>query len=190
MNTVFVDVDGVLLDYNKPFVKHWNEGIDSGLYTGAHIMHNPVTWTFGLTQDDDQSELDRATMIFHDTHTPLPLLHPGVVDGLRHLYSKYNVEILSSYPDLDKRKHNLDLHNLVYHNINCNIQDKLSHINAHVAQGNNVVCIIEDGPHHIDKLLPEYAGKVWSPNMWNYLKDYLSDPRIRFYSNPVEWCRL
>jgi len=186
--TLYFDVDGVLLDFNILFTRFWNNGLKENLWKGKPISDNPTTWSFGFHKDtDDMTELKRAMNIFHHTHNVLPLMHPDIVNVLTKLKSKYTIELVSSYPNEQKRLDDLLCHEIPYDKLTCKVDNKLNHIQNCERNGSVVVAIFEDGPHHLEKFLPHYAGKIWAPNHWNYLNNFKQDPRIRFYNDPNEW---
>ena len=185
---IFLDVDGVILNFAAPLADYWNEGLKLNKWKGTPISGNPTSWSFGLDpMKDDMSELNRAIDIFHEDHEHLPLMHDNICEVLCELSNNYHIELVSSYPDLNKRIDNLLHHDIPYDKLNCNINDKLGFIQS---TNKEVVAIFEDGPHHIIKYLPHYPGKIWAPNNWEYLKPFKSDDRIIFYDDPSEWIRL
>lgn len=189
--TLFYDVDGVLLDFTGPFAEYWNKGVDQGCWVGEPISVNPETWCFGYKPDvDDMTELYRVMYIFHEVHEHLPLMHEEIIQVLEVLKSKYTIELVTAYPNETKRVSNLLYHKLPYDKVVCNVKDKLSYIQDREKDGATVVAIFEDGPHHLDKLLPLYSGRIWAPNHWNYLDRFKGDSRIKFYDNPWEWMEL
>lgn len=186
------DVDGIILDYNTDFVKFWDQGLKEGKWSGPPLDGNPTTWTFGFTEEDDQTELDKAIWEFHDIHEPLPLLHDNIKQCLRIMAITYDIVLVSSYPDVEKRKRDLLFHDLFYHTLVCNVKNKVEYIKSMEDRGREIVAIFEDGPHHIDTMLPRFFGKIWAPRYWNYLKKYqtVNNTGIRFYSDPIEWLSL
>ena len=190
-NTLYYDVDGVLLDFTMTFGNYWNNGIIEGKWTGHKITENPTTWSFGYRSGiDDMSQLLIALDIFHEEHEHLPLLHPNIPDVLTKLQEKYNIELVTSYPNERKRIENLLHHEIPYDSLVCNVTDKINYIKDRENNGYPVIAIFEDGPHHINDFLPHYNGKIWSPSHWNYLKPFKHINGIRFYENPEEWMTL
>lgn len=189
--TLYYDVDGVLLDFTGPFVNFWNEGLKQNLWTGNVFSNNPDTWAFGLRNGiDDMKELNRVLDIFHKSHDHLPILHPDIAEILSDLKTRHRIELVTAYPDAKKRLDNLLHHELSFDVLSCNVNDKVTHVRKSEQQGNEVVAIFEDGPHHLDKFLPHYPGKLWAPSQWKYLESYKNDSRIRFYDSPHEWKEL
>ena len=185
METIFFDVDGVILDFTGPFSIFWNEGIKNNIWKGINISSNPHTWSFGLDVKDPH--FIEALKIFHEVHEDLPLLNCEVKEVMDQLHNKFFIELVTSYPHLNKRIKNLLFHNIPYDKLSCDVNDKVSYIQK---SGSKVVAIFEDGPHHIDKYLSYYPGKIWAPNQWNYLIDYKQNPKIIFYDNPKDWLKL
>lgn len=186
--TIYYDVDGILLNYTKSFAKYWNEEIENGRQIGSKIDHNPLNWSFTNGKSETEKiAIDNAIDDFHENHDHLPLMHPDIPEILNGMMNKYTIELVSSYPNIYKRLDNLNYHNIPYHRMACNVKNKLKHIQESERKGSKVIAIFEDGPHHIDAIIPHYSGKVWIPQHWNYLKYLEKEPRIKFYNNPHEW---
>ena len=191
VETLYYDVDGVLLDFSLAFADYWNEGVKTGIWKGNEIDKNPNTWSFGYQYGiDDMTELNRALEIFHETHDHLQLVDPNIPRILNRLRKRYNIELVSSYPNENKRVQNLLHHKIPYNILSCNVHDKVDHIRKREDNGYKVVAIFEDGPHHLEKLLPYYGGKIWSPGHWNYLIPMKHHTGIRFYISSCEWMIL
>lgn len=190
-DTLYYDVDGVLLNFAGPFAQHWNAGVEEGRFTGSTIVENSDCWYLhGTGPLEEQQAIDAEIEVFHCTHAPLPLMHEDIVSHLTHLSTKYVIELVTAYPHLERRMANLALHGLPFHRITCNVSDKLAHIQAREAAGYPVKAIFEDGPHHLAKLLPHYGGKIWAPKYWKYLTHLQGDQRVRLYEHPREWQAL
>lgn len=189
--TLYYDVDGVLLNFSRSFSEHWNEGITQGKWNGPIIHENSDCWYLhGTGPIHEQNAIDRQVEVFHQTHEPLPLMHQDIPLILKELSNQYVIQLVTAYPHLDRRIANLALHDLKYHRITCNVTDKLAHIQAREREGWPVKAIFEDGPHHLEKLLSHYGGKVWAPRCWNYLRHLHTDPRVRLYDHPMEWNQI
>jgi len=189
--TLFLDVDGVLLDFTGPFADFWNRGLQLNRWIGEPIDNNPKTWSFGYCRGiDDMSEIDRANASFNDEHDHLPLIHPDISEILSDLQNRFTIELVTAYPNQEKRVSNLLHHQLPFDKITCDVHNKLGHIQESEKNGSIVVAIFEDGPHHLEKMMPHYGGKIWAPSRWNYLKPLMTDERIRFYDSPYEWKQL
>lgn len=186
--TLYFDVDGVLLNFSEPFAEFWNKGLDQGLWKGNIIEGNHMTWNFGDV--NDMQDIKGGLDLFHQEHDHLPLMHEDIVSTLHELHIKYRIELITSYPNEKRRIENLARYNIPYDKLSCNVKDKLEYIQNAEAEGVNVVAIFEDGPHHLDMLLPKYGGKIWTPEYWNYLRPYYEDTRIHFYDSPHEWKKL
>lgn len=186
--TLYYDVDGVLLDFCGPFADFWNKGAEEKLWKGDNIEKNPLTWNFGLNYDikDTAEALDE----FHRIHEHLPVMHEDLPSILDKLKCKYRIELVTAYPNENKRIKNLLHHNLPYDKLTCGVTDKLSYIKECESNGATVVAIFEDGPHHLEAFLPHYANKIWAPRCWKYLAPYENDSRIRLYETPHEWMTL
>lgn len=189
--TIYFDVDGVILDFTGPFSKFWNTGLQEKCWIGNVFSDNPDTWAFGLRPGiDDETELNKALHEFHQTHDHLPLLHPDIVTIMSELKQQYKIELVTAYPNAQKRLGNLMHHNLPYDVLSCGIIDKAAHIQAREREGDIVVAIFEDAPHHLGRYLPHYSDKLWAPSHWNYLSHMKDNKRIRFYDSPREWKEL
>ena len=67
MNTLYFD--GVLFDFNEPFVEFWNDGLVENYWIGGEIVKNPTTWSFGLDKDiDNMSQLHKAIKKFDNSN--------------------------------------------------------------------------------------------------------------------------
>lgn len=186
--TLFFDVDGVILDFNVEFVKLWNAGVDSGKWVEHHFSANPTTWAFGLDpKKDDLTHLNQALDLFHADHEHLPLVHETIPAMIQRLKTFFEIVLVTSYPNESKRIENLALHKIYYDRLVCNVKDKVAFIKQAKQDGFYPEAIFEDGPHHLDGLVKEYPGMIWTPGHWNYLEKYKGDNRIRFYQSPAEW---
>lgn len=191
MKTLYFDVDGILLNFMKPFVDYWNDGLNENLWKGPVLSYNPTTWLWGLCVDDDNlKQINKASEEFHRTHDHLPIMHSNIVEIMKELQKQYKITLVSSYPHKDRRVENLAYHNIPYDSIVCDVHDKVGYIQNAETLGDVVVAIFEDGPHHIDKYLKHYHEKLWAPSCWNYLESHKNDSRIRFYDDPQEWKEL
>lgn len=189
--TIFFDVDGIILNYNRAFADFWNQGLIDNKWPGNPIDANPTTWYFGLDPaKDDMTHHEIAIQLFHETHDHLDLVHENIAHNMKLLSQYYIIEIITAYPDHNRRVANLLHHNIPYTHITCDIYDKLAHIKARELEGVHVVAIFEDGPHHLEKYLPEYGGKIWAPRLWNYLDSFKSNEEIRWYDCPEEWLSI
>lgn len=177
MSLIF-DVDGIILDFTGPFAKYHNER------SKIQVSENPTTWNMGFLPSEDTTELYKLIDDFHIVHDNLPLIEENIPNILKQLQEKYNIILVTAYPDREKRISNLEYHNVPYDELICNATDKVECIKNH-----NVVAIFEDGPHHINKYLPNYSGKIYVPNFWNYTKD-INKEGIQFYSNSKQWLNL
>ncbi|CAH6419695.1 Hypothetical protein HVR_LOCUS771 [uncultured virus] len=188
VEAIYFDVDGVLLDFSSPFANYWNQGLEEKRWNGNLVSDNPNTWSFGYRPGiDDMTELNKAIGSFHEAHEHLPVIHGDIPAILKELQNRYHIILVSAYPDEEKRIANLEHHGISYDIIACNIHNKLEYIQEKEKEGFSVIAIFEDGPHHIEKLLLHYGGKIWSPAYWNYLSGMKDDKRIRFYETPHEW---
>lgn len=184
--SLFFDVDGVILDYSLAFANFWNSR-----WPSRPIDRNPTTWYFGLDPNvDDMTQHEAAIRLFHETHGHLDLVHETIAENMRLLSEQYTIEIVTAYPDYHRRVSNLLHHEIPYTHIACDVHDKLGYIAAREAAGVDVVAIFEDGPHHLEKYLPHYSGKIWAPNMWKYLDSFKSRDGIRWYDAPEDWLSL
>jgi len=190
LQTIIFDTDGILLEFSRKFADWFNLHVIEGRWESSLLQGNPETWRFGFTHDEPAPILEHALQIFIDEHDHLPLLHPDIPSILHQLHDRYHIEIVSAYPHTHKRIANFLHHNMPYDVMACGIHDKVSYIQRRIQEGLEVVAIFEDGPHHIDKMIPIFGGKLWAPNEWNYLKSYKSSPHIRFYDDPSEWLSL
>lgn len=191
MKTIFFDIDGVLLDFSGPFVEYWNNGLKQNLWKGKELERNNDTWAFGYRAGiDDMTDLNRALKSFHDIHEHLPVIHDDISPILSELKGKYKIHMVTAYPNIIKRIDNLAHHDLPYDSLTCGVKNKLAHIQEKEHEGHEVVAIIEDGPQHLEMLLPHYPNKLWAPREWNYLNDLKHDTRINFYDSPTEWLKI
>ena len=190
-DTLYFDVDGVLFDFNNPFVDFWNDGLKLHLWTGNTFVYNPTTWSFGMDENkDDMSQFYKAIELFDNSNKMLPLIHKDIPHILRLLARKYTIELVTSYPHRLPRIYNLNYHDIVYDKLSCNISNKLKYVKEQETYGSNVVAIFEDAPHHIDNYLKHYPNKIWIPQNFNYLKDYTNDIRLKLYSTADDWLVL
>ena len=191
MNTLYFDVDGVLFDFNQPFVDYWNDGLTKNYWIGDNFVKNPTTWSFGLNKDiDNMSQLHKAIKAFDESNTLLPLTNKDIPHILSKLKQKYRIELVTSYPRINHRITNLVYHNIKYDKLSCNITDKLDYVSKSENLGYNVIAIFEDAPHHIDNYLKQYPYKVWAPQEFNYLKHYSTNDKVKLYSSCQEWLSL
>lgn len=188
METLYFDVDGVLLHFSHPFSTFWNDGLTLGKWNGPILQSNPSNWSFGFRHGiDDMTTFNRVLDLFLQDHDHLPLLHSDIPDILHSLHSKYRIELVSAYPHIDRRIENLLLHNIPFDTLVCDVRDKLAYVKEQEAQGFVCVAIFEDGPHHIDAYLSSYFDRIWIPRQWNYLKEYMNKEGVRVYDSPHEW---
>jgi hypothetical protein len=191
MNTLYFDVDGVLLDFNGPFVEYWNDGLKKNYWIGDEFVKNPTTWSFGLNKDvDNMSQLLKAIKEFDKSSNLLPLIDKDIPNILSQLQKKYRIELVSSYPHVNHRITNLDYHNIPYDKLSCNVIDKLDYVSKTEKLGYSVVAIFDDAPHHIDNYLKQYEYKIWAPQYFNYLQPYSTNDKVKLYSSCQEWLNL
>jgi hypothetical protein len=191
MNTLYFDVDGILLDFNGPFVEFWNYGLVRNYWIGDEFVKNSTTWSFGLNKDtDNMSQLHKAIKEFDKSNTLLPLINKDIPYILSKLREKYRIELVTSYPHINHRIKNLNYHKIPYDKLTCNVINKLDYISNSENLGYNVVAIFEDAPHHIDNYLTKYPFKIWAPQEFNYLKHYLTNDKVKLYSSCQEWLSL
>jgi hypothetical protein len=191
MNTLYFDVDGVLFDFNEPFVEFWNDGLVENYWIGGEIVKNPTTWSFGLDKDNDNmSQLHKAIKKFDNSNYLLPLIDKDIPYILLKLKEKYRIELVTSYPNVNHRINNLQYHNLPYDKLTCNVTNKLDYVCNSEKLGYNVVAIFEDAPHHIDNYLTKYPFKIWAPKEFNYLKHYSTNNKVKLYESCQEWLTL
>jgi len=180
--TIYFDIDGIILNFAGPFATFWN---NNGY---KQISDNPSDWTFGIDLNNDN--LKNALELFHKIHEHLPLMDPDIPQILKQLQKAYRIELVTSYPHVDKRIENLLFHDIACDKLICDISDKLSYVKGCEDNGSIIIAIFEDSPSHLDKYLPHYSGKLWAPHYWNYLQDYKQCNGIQFYHSCFEWLKL
>jgi len=191
MDTLYFDVDGVLFDFNEPFVEFWNSGLVKNYWIGGEFVKNPTTWSFGLDKEiDNLSQLHKAIREFDKSNYLLPLIDKDIPYILGKLKQKYRIELVTSYPYVSHRINNLQYHKIPYDKLTCNITNKLDYVSNSENLGYNVVAIFEDAPHHIDNYLTQYPFKIWVPKEFNYLKHYSTNNQVKLYSTCQEWLTL
>lgn len=189
--TLYFDVDGVLLDFNAPFIAYWHNHYEVEL--------NAEIWTFGYydykfsIHEADRLKAARIGQAFDNFNLisdPLPLMHKDIPSILTELKSRYFIELVTGYPDEKKRIADLNHHNILYDKLSCGVHDKLSYIKSCEERGAIVAGIFEDGPNHLEKFSSIYSNRIWAPRCWSYLKSYENHPDIRLYHSPCEWREL
>lgn len=191
MHTLYFDVDGVLFDFNEPFVEFWNSGLVKNYWIGGQFVKNPTTWSFGLDKDNDNmSQLHKAIKKFDNSNYLLPLIDKDIPYILYKLRDKYRIELVTSYPHINHRIKNLNYHRIPYDKLTCNVINKLDYVSNSEKLGYNVAAIFEDAPHHIDNYLAKYPFKIWAPKEFNYLKHYSTNNKVKLYSSCQEWLTL
>jgi hypothetical protein len=109
--TLYYDVDGVLLNFAGPFSQHWNHGVTQGRFMGPLIPENSECWYIhGTGPLEEQQAIDAEIEAFHHTHEPFPLMHEDITTVLNRLSTQYVIELVTAYPHLDRRIANLALH--------------------------------------------------------------------------------
>lgn len=189
---IIFDADGVLVDFSKAFAAYYNERVRSGVYQGRFVDENPNTWSMGLTDQDDRTQLDAAIEAFYHDHDHLPLMHESIPGVMAELQKHFRIEVVTAYPLREKRIANFIEHNIPFDTLHCDVHNKLEYALKRLKEGYRIVAIMEDGPHHISRYLSheDTSSQIWIPSRWNYLSHLRDHPKLRPYYQETEWLDL
>lgn len=167
--TIVVDIDGVILNFTKPFSNWWNRNN----YDARKLPENPHDWQF---DHPDLKLVLKGIEEFAKTHEPYDLMEPKIPEYLTELKKKYIVHLVTAFPERHKefRIANLALHKIPY--------DKLTFADGHkidLIKEIHPVALVEDSPKNIMDFV-EHGYPVYVPHHWNYTKN-LKHELITFY---------
>lgn len=160
-----IDVDGVILDYNKSFTKYFYK------MTGYSIKYNPDSWNFDLTSEEDLKELRTRIDEFANKGKILELLDENWAKYLNELRKNFYVVIITAWPNEETRKKNLEYHKIEYDEIYFTDYNNKPDIMKKI----NPDYIFEDSPNNVNKMTEIFKNsKFFVPGMWNYSKNGIS----------------
>lgn len=166
--TIILDVDGILVDFNRKFTE-WSKANNI-----EGIQQNAYTWDFGW--QGTPQELLALIHKFIATNPQLDILDPEwlnfkhFIKNLEKLFDVHvNVYVVTSYSNEPHRIEMLKQMNIPYDGILFpSGKNKVG-----VMKSLNPTIIVEDCPEHIDNIHRQIpTAKVYAPNIWNYLAQY------------------
>jgi hypothetical protein len=194
---IVVDVDGVILNFSRPFSKWFNE-TRKLVGTNDAIVENPTFW--GFSEKIDPTIMNAAVDEFMQTDPTLPLIEESVPMTLELLSKTYEIHLLTSCSEkwTDNRLRNLSHFKIKYDSIQfCASENKLKY-----AKLLNPICVIEDKPSTILSMCRSDIHVIY-PVFWNYcenLEQHLHDSahdsvhdsvlnssKTRFLHNFLNW---
>jgi len=171
---IVLDIDGTVLDFTKGFSKYYNE-YPTKIYNKT-IHENPHEWNFGLIGEESKEMLTIMTE-YINSGPFLELLDNEWANLLNSIRDKYNIHVVTCYPNEKSRIENLLAHNISYDTIQFPSHDN----KWNVIQKINPTFVIEDCPHHITRVLDVCTNAtVLVPNRWNYVQHISHDRVIKY----------
>lgn len=178
---IVIDVDGVLLDFNKSFTVWWNNRY-SKLYN-FNMAYNPLVWNYGF---NNETILKNHITEFINTDPFLDIIDNDFPKLINELSKTYEINIITAYHREESRKYNLEKYDIKYDKIyfatNSNKVDVIKSVNPSI--------IIEDCPLHVNKLINENKYKIYVPIFWNYTKEIENDKVCKYNSVLDLWNEL
>lgn len=164
-----VDVDGVILNFSRPFSKWYNNvHMQFQRHDDDGVFHeNPHVWHFDARLKE--SDLHHAVDEFMKTNPVLPLLESNIPTVLDELSETYEVHILTACPVKwsENRMRNLSHWGIKSDSIQfCESDRKHIYIDQL-----DPIAVIEDRPATL-KVLFNKGHNVIFPSFWNYLNDF------------------
>lgn len=139
---IAVDLDNTLLDTSRACIQIFNRLTGTILNTEDACFYRYYEF-YGWNEEMYESVYERFGHEIHWTSTP----YPDAVDIVSHLYSKYQLTIMTARPELFSkvtlewlRLHRVPFHEIVFE------QDKFS-----LCQRLNVDVLIDDAPHYAEE---------------------------------------
>jgi len=185
--TIVFDVDGVILNFCKPFSIWWNKRY---LCERNHVCpENPSAWNMEYV---DKVNPEKSADIINDSileflkEKPMfPLMEETVASTLKSIRNRYRIHLVTAFPEKHAllREENLNLFGIEY--------DEITYVETHKAATIcriNPIAVVEDSPVHI-KAISECGYKVFVPIYWKYTHPLYENkiPGTHFY---LDWADL
>lgn len=176
---IVIDVDGVLLNFNRGFIKFYNDRNE-----GENLVENPHGWNWEITETGKLNHLFKEIKAFIDTSPHLDIIDTRWPELIKKLREEHTIIIVTAYPNPENRIKTLSYYGIHYEMIYFPNHDEKS---VQIMK----LCpdmIIEDCPQHINKLAPvvDPHVKLMVPSCWNYKKEINQNLSNVFYYDDVE----
>lgn len=185
---IVVDVDGVILNFNRGFVDYYNT-----IKGGIEIIENTESWDWGLI-GPALEDLRKHIKEYIDNGPHLEIIDgewPELMQTIRK--NKHYIIIVTAYHNHESRIKNLKHYGIEYDEIHftdqCDKVEKVLSLKPHI--------VIEDCPRHVNALSAHteqhnMSMKILVPSFWNYVKNWI-DPdshNVSFYNDIQKLTRL
>jgi uncharacterized HAD superfamily protein len=176
---IVIDVDGVLLNFNRGFTQYYNTKHNKDL------IENPDGWNWGITDPEQLTHLFTEIKAFIDGSPHLDLIDHRWPQFIRDMRKRHSIIIVTAYHNHHNRRDNLSAHGIefdeIYFSQNFDKVKMITVLNPDV--------VIEDCPQHLNALSDALDPKVkiFVPSMWNYKREIREDAkRITYYDTVAE----
>jgi uncharacterized HAD superfamily protein len=166
-HNLVLDIDGVVVNFAKAFSEYYNK-----LYGADLIPENPHACDYGMhgqKYSDLLSDLHKFIMEDYDGHDyDYELLHSDFPSLIERLRERYQIHIVTSYPNSESRLRYFEKKNISYDTANFSTHDN----KVEIVAGLSPRFIIEDNPGNILNMArrcPE--STILYPTKWNFLQD-------------------
>jgi len=164
--TIVFDVDGVILNFCKPFAIWWNKRY---MHERNHVCpENPSSWNMEYIDmynpENSAKIINDAIFEFLQEKPMFPLMEENVASIIKNIGSRYRIHLVTAFPEKHAllREDNLNLFGIQY--------DDITYVETHKAATIckiNPIAVVEDSPVHI-KAITDCGYKVFVPIYWKY----------------------
>jgi HAD superfamily hydrolase (TIGR01509 family) len=160
-DTIVFDVDNVLLNFSKTF-SEWFNNKNTNF---PQLSSNPDDYHFGYKKN---TIFKKYITEFIINGVMIQLLEKDIPEIMQQLHKKYNIILLTAYPNLSARRKNLEKLNIPYDQLIFAFPNAKPTV---IKKMNlNPIAVFEDRPSTI-RLLIKAGIPTYVPNYWNYIKN-------------------